>query len=173
MPISVAAAAPPGHPPPPDVTAYGTHRHHLLLLRTSPRFGHPPLPPSNVGTSILHHPDFLGRAPLPRSPRATWPGRHHTVRLDCHRPDLGATPQRPPPPCPGWRLSSSYASQHRPSSALMSAIAHLSIPDHHRHRGQRICYFTQQIKALFAMIKVYASSILCSQTQELKVLVNH
>jgi hypothetical protein len=154
VPISVAAAAPPGHPPPPDVTAYGTHRHHLLLLRTSPRFGHPSLPPSNVGTSILHHPDCLGRTPLPRSPRATWPGRHHTVRLNRHRPDLGAT-------------------QHRPSSALMPAIAHLSIPDHHRHRGQRVCYFTQQIKALFAMIKVYASSILCSQTQELKVLVNH
>jgi hypothetical protein len=181
MTRSIATAAPPGPPPPPDVTACGTRRRHLLLLRmsprfghpTSPRFGHPLSPPLDVSTSVLHRPGCLGRAPPPRSPRATQPGHHHPVHLGCHIPDLGSTPQWLPPPCPDRRPSSSYASQHRPFSALTPAITCLSIPDHHCHRGQRVCYFNQQIKALFAMIKVYASSILCSQTQELKLLVNH
>jgi hypothetical protein len=159
-----STVTPPGYPSPPDVTTCGTRRCHPRLLRTSPRFGHLPSPPPNVSTSVLHCPGRLGRTPPPRSPRATRPDRH--------RPDLGATPQRPPPTHPCRRPSSSYASQHQPSS-LTPSITRLSILGHHGHRGQRVCFFTQQIKALFAMIKVYASSIICSQTQEFKVFVNH
>jgi hypothetical protein len=71
VPRSAVIAAPLGHPPPPDVTACGTCRRHILLLQTSPRFGHPSSPPPDVGTSVLHRPFRLGRAPPPRSPRAT------------------------------------------------------------------------------------------------------
>jgi hypothetical protein len=184
VPRSVVIAAPPRAP-----TATGRRRLEHPPLPPHPpsdvvvQLGHPPSPPPDVSALGLHRPSRLGHAPQPRSLRATVgptaKGCHHPGRLGRHRSDLSATPQLPPPPHPGWHPSSSYVSQHQPSSALTPAIVRLSIAGHNAPLHcwppppQRVCYFTQQIKALFAMIKVYVSSILCSQTQELKVLVNH
>jgi hypothetical protein len=98
VPRSAAAAAPP------DVAACGTC--HLLLLRTSPRFRHLSSPPSDIGTSVLHRPGRLGRAPPPaRPPRAAT------------TPSVSA-----PPPRPWCHPTAASSSAPRPTPVILLRV---------------------------------------------------